>query len=184
MKSYANWPKMDFDLNCILFLFLIFFIEAFELDCINTSPPNNPSFWKDTSTLWFIWEVCDFTYLGIIHDWDHWSICPWNEVNFKGSGARLTPQNMQTCPRSVPKMALKKVSREFLNQSAGHRKHHCFPSTQFCFSFFWYSKNGKSRIFQIMLLLQFWSNRLQTKCKEVLLVMVINPETQEKIISN
>ena len=65
---------------------------------------------------WFIWEVCDFTYLGIIHDWDHWSICPWNEVNFKGSGARLTPQNLQTCPRSVPKMALKKVSREFLNQ--------------------------------------------------------------------
>ena len=67
---------------------------------------------------WFIWEVCDFTYLGIIHDWDHWSICPWNEVNFKGSGARLTPQNLQTCPRSVPKMTLKKVSREFLNQSA------------------------------------------------------------------
>ena len=60
------------------------------------------------------------------------------------------------------------------------KKHHCFPSTQFCFSFFWYSKNGKSRIFQIMLLLQFWSNRLQTKCKEVLLVIFINPETQEK----
>ena len=72
------------------------------------------------TTQWFIWEVCDFTYLGIIHDWGHGSICPWNEVNFKGSGARSTPQNLQTCPRSVPKMAkitLKKVSSEFLNLS-------------------------------------------------------------------
>ena len=76
---------------------------------------------------WFIWEVCDFTYLGIIHDWGHGSICPWNEVNFKGSGARLTPQNMQTCHRSVPKMTLKKVSREFLNQSP--LESHSIPST-------------------------------------------------------
>ena len=95
---------------------------------MSTSNGNPKESWKVTSlemmkfsrnsAQWFIWEVCDFTYLGIIHDWDHWSICPWNEVNFKGSGARLTPQNLQTCPRSVPKMALKKVSREVLNQCA------------------------------------------------------------------
>ena len=40
----------------------------------------------------------------------------------RSSGARSTPQNLQTCPRSVPKMALKKVSREFLNQCGARQE--------------------------------------------------------------
>ena len=35
------------------------------------------------------------------------------------------------------------------------KKYHRSPSTYQCFSFFWCSHEGKSRIFQIMVLLQF-----------------------------